>query len=166
MRRGERGAAALLLLMSLMALLAAAGLQVHRSVVRELAMEGDALQGDRAALAADSTLAWFLEDGWREVHLADETPAVLVRAPGEVFGEEAESTEGEVKVLRLGILEPEPGIADGSAREVWKLTIRGRRRPPGGAGEGGHAQVREAYLVRPAAAGDTPLALWAWRTVP
>lgn len=137
----ERGSAPLLLAVAVVTVAAGSALLVHRAVMRELAVEGEALLGARAALAADSSLAWFLEAGWRSVPAPGEGDQVIPVPPG-VFREEPPLVhDGEVRVRFLGPSARWPGS------ELWKLTVRGRVMAGGRARA--FVQIREAYVTVP-----------------
>ncbi|BDU73365.1 hypothetical protein [Mesoterricola silvestris] len=151
-----RGGAALLLVLGILTLCAAVAWMAHRAVLREQAVEGEALQGARAALAADSALAWFLEEGWRDV------PALLDSGDGrgreEVLGVPARvlprepAQSGEVRVRDLGPSSRWPGS------RVWRLTVVGRVTGPRP-----FVQTREVYVS--VAEGRGPPIKRAWRIV-
>jgi hypothetical protein len=140
-----RGGATLLMALAILAIMTAAAFAVHRSVLREWALEGEALQGERAALAADSALGWVL-DRW-----ADRPVETEFAVPGEVFPPQA---SGRAWLLCLG--EGPPGT-----RRLWKVTVEGRIQPPGRSVP--YRQVREAYVAE--GEGTANPEVWAWRIV-
>jgi len=165
MSRGERGSVTLLLAFSVLALATVAVFALHRNLLREWAMEGDALQGARAGLAADAALAWFLAEwttpapglpGGLQPDLVLAVPAgVLPEAP-------PWRVEGDVRVRFLGELPgaPDPGL------DAWRLTLQGRVQVrSGGRIQGTYTQTRQAYVVTPRGGAGARPALRAWRVV-
>lgn len=153
MRRRERGSALLLCAFALLAVGAASTFALHRSVLREWALEGDALQGDRAALAADDALAWFLATWTAPAAGGD----VLLAVPDEVYPE-GPRRSGTVQVRYLGGRPVGPG--EPAQVDAWKVTVTGRLHLGGT-----WHQVREAYVLTPRGAPGAPPVLAAWRIV-
>jgi hypothetical protein len=141
----------MLLAAMILALVGAAAMAVHRSLVRGWAAEGACLLGDRAALAADSTLDWCLGLGAGAL----EQGPLLVPPAGAIPGNPTSHLGGQVRVRFLG----EPG-----GLRLWKLTVEGRA----SAGGATFRQVREAYVTAPPPRPEgtrAPLTLRAWRIV-
>ena len=142
MRGRQRGAAILLLVAAVLGLLGTAAFGLHRSVLREWALEGAALQGLRASAAAEAVLAWGLTAPRGEGGAGDrvlEVPEGVLPA----------GQTGEVRLRWLG---------EGAGGRWWKLTAEGRVQVPGGP----FRQVREAYAVE---AQGGALTVRAWRKV-
>lgn len=149
--------AALLVLATVPAVLA------HRAVLREWALEGEALLGNQASLAADSSLAWCLGAGWtpEPPDGAGDRAEALLTVPGSVLpGDRTVRTDGEIRVRFLGPWPGDPGL------EAWKLTVRGRVRVlAGGRPVRTFLQVREAWVTTPKATPGAGPVLRAWRIV-
>lgn len=155
MRRGERGQAALLLVLGVLVVTTSGALALHHTLLRDVALEGEALRGARADLAADAVLAWFLLEGG--ALLTEERTDGSLEAPGGIFvpGPGARE-EGTVVFRRLGPL-PEGG------GWMWKVTLQVRHRVlAGNRTVAVSAQEREAYVSR---AAPAPPVLRAWRAV-
>ena len=158
MKGRQRGGALLLLAMAALALAAVPVLMMQLAVVREFALEGEALLGARAALAADSALAWFLRDGWRgcQGRLGAELPDLGMAVPAGLFAGSPELTqEADLRVRFLG---PSALATDVDA---WQVTVRARVRVPAGPA---YQQTREAWLCVPRTEAGGPV-LRAWRIV-
>ncbi|BDU77217.1 hypothetical protein [Mesoterricola sediminis] len=144
MRGRQRGAALLLAVAGLLALAAPALLLLHGALLRAWAMEGQALMGLRADLAAEDLRTWFLETGW---------PAYLGEAPVEGAAPPAAFLNpgqgGRIHVRPLGCLE------DG--RPLWEVDLDAWLTGPGG---DRWTQGRQLQV-----AGIPPVLL-AWRTLP
>ena len=158
-RASERGGAVLLLVLAALAWAAAGAFGAHRLVLRGWTLEGDALLGDRAALAADSALAWALAGAGPALAGGDEAPGgpseTVLAVPAWVLGPEPGlGLAGEVRIRRLG-----PGPAPGL---WWRLTVEGRVAVPATRPVRTFRQIREAYGCTPP--GGTP-AVRAWRIV-
>jgi len=132
---------------------------MHRAVLRGWTLEGEALLGARAALAADSALAWFLEEGWkaqpegpgqgngpdgRTVAGGEE---ILAVPPWVYPGEPAQ--DGEVHVRFLGPSSRWPGT------QLCRLTVVGRVRGPRP-----FVQTREVYITVPDERGPPTKRAW------
>jgi len=149
-----RGGAALLMAMAVLALCAAAAWMVHRAVLRDLAMEGEALRGAWAALAADSAEAWFMEEGWKALPAQEEEgrdAGLALPVPPGVFPREP-AQDGEVRARFLGPSSRWPGSG------LWCLTVVGRALGPRP-----FVQTREVYVTIPDVRG--PPTKRAWRIV-
>jgi hypothetical protein len=156
MNAGERGGAVLLFAASALALAGVVSFALHRNLLREWAMEGEAQAGERVSLAADSALAWFLiqdppsPEALRSLIVVPER--ALPQGPGL-------RVTAELRLRDLGEGPPRP------AGRLWKVTLLVRGRiGPGEAGE--FLQVREAYVSAfssPPAGGRCSLSLRAWR---
>ena len=172
-----RGGAALLAVFLLLAVMASVGLATSRNLMRELAICGEALQGARAAAAAESGLAWFLGqcagEGWRSrldpVRGAGQG-YVLAPAGDLLAGfpdqgpDQALRLTFQVRVQFLGALPPAEA---GRAEELlWRVTATGRCAVPGH-DEGGFHQARELLLASPGEDPDPPRGprILAWRAV-
>ena len=150
-----RGGAALLMAMAVLALCAAAAWMVHRAVLRDLAMEGEALRGAWAALAADSAEVWFLEEGWKALPLApaqeeggDAGAGLALPVLPWVFPREP-AQDGEVRARFLGPSSRWPGT------RLWRLTVVGRVRGPRA-----FVQTREVYVTIPDERGPPTKRAW------
>lgn len=150
-----RGGAALLMAMAVLALCAAAAWMVHRAVLRDVAMEGEALRGAWAALAADSAEAWFLEEGWKDLppppaQAAEEgwDPGPALPVPPWVFPREP-AQDGEVRARFLGPSSRWPGSG------LWRLTVVGRALGPRP-----FVQTREVYVTVPDERGPPTRRAW------
>ena len=153
---GQRGGAAILVAFLLLTLMAGLGLATCRNLDRELAMLSDAAQGARAAAAAESALAWFLD------RAASVDPATIPAPPEGLLdeGPEAGYRQGfELRVHGLGAL-GRPG--EEPAERLWRVTAIGRCGARGQA-QGEFIQVRE-LLAAGAQAPDRPgpLRILAW----
>ncbi|NTV73783.1 MAG: hypothetical protein HGA66_06210 [Holophaga sp.] len=153
-----RGGAALLMAMAVLALCAAAAWMVHRAVLRDVAMEGEALRGAWAALAADSAEAWFLKEGWKALPPApaqeegwDPRAGLVLPVPPGIFPREP-AQDAEVRARFLGPSSRWPGSG------LWRLTVVGRVRGPRP-----FVQTREVYVTIPDERG--PPTKRAWRIV-
>ena len=164
MTSGERGSATVLLAFAILALATVALFSVHRSVLREWAMEGDALQGARAGLAADAALAWFLADWTSPAPGGTPPPETVLRVPASALPDLAPlGVEGEVRVRFLGAL---PGAQD-PAWDVWRLLIQGRLVVrSGGRARAAFTQRRQAYVITPQGSAGAAPVLRAWRIAP
>jgi hypothetical protein len=144
----ERGQGALLLVAGALALATAPALALQRTVARELAMEGEALRGARADLAADSVLDWFLSEGWTALDAcpqeggADAPDGIFRPGPGTREG-------GSVHWRRLGSLPEQAG-------SLYRVRVRAFHRVPAGT----FVQEREAYFVQ---SPGCPPVFRAWR---
>ena len=153
----RRGGVAILAAFLLLSLMAAAAFATGRNLMRELAICADAVQGARAAAAAEAGLAWFLAQPPMapEVHAIRDVPGV---DPGEAFRQRF-----QLRVRFLGLLPAPAGDPGEPAEGLWQVTSRGHC---GVEGRGDFIQVRE-LLVADARAPDRPgaLRILAWRTV-
>jgi hypothetical protein len=139
----QRGGAAILLAFGILTMATAMAFLMGEAAARAWRMEGEALQGARASLAADSALAWFLRDG----RVFPAPPGSrLFRAPPEVFPQERGLVrDAELLVSHLG---PLPG--SDPPLEVWKVTVTARLRVlAGDRAVATYRQVREAYVAAP-----------------
>jgi len=151
-RAGEQGGVAILLVLAALAWTGAAAFAARRMVVRGWAMEGEALLGDRAALAADSSLTWALGEG-----AGREGPAgTVLTVPAPVLPPEPGLRQaGEVRFHRLGP-GPGPGV-------WWRLTVEGRVQVLAGSRPvRTFRQTREVYACQ---SPDGVMTVWAWRIV-
>jgi len=157
----DRGSAPLLLVFAMLAIATVPAVLVHRAVMREFSLEGEALMGTRAGLAADSSLAWVLSAGWTPDPPDGEGGRrdSVVSVPGSVLpGEGAIHEDGEIQARFLGPWPGDPGL------EAWKLTVRGRVRVmAGGRPVRTFLQVREAWVTTAKAAPGASPVLRAWR---
>jgi len=138
-------------------------LLVLQNVMRERAMEAEALLGARAALAADGALAWFLAGGWTSPAGREDgagVPDTLLAVPARVLEDGPRfRQDGEIRVLYLGGGEV-PG------RDVWKLTLEARHHVTAGSRTlATYRQLREVYVTTPAGVAGAAPALGGWRTV-
>lgn len=105
--------------------------------------------GSRAALAADSALAWFLEEGWKLVPPpGPDAPGEVVPIPPSVFAREP-AQDGEIHVRFLGPSSQWPGT------QLWRLTVVGRVRGPRA-----FVQTREVYVTIPDERGPPTKRAW------
>ena len=164
----QRGTVTLLLAFAVLTLSTVAVYALHRNLLREWAMEGQALQGARAGLAADTALAWFLAEwttpepeargqGWAETRLAVPPGVLAGAAPAPLV------VDGEVRVRFLG---PLPTSLDPEGTlEAWRVTVRGRLQVPGAGRGGNYQQTRQAYVVTARGQAGARPVLRAWRVV-
>jgi hypothetical protein len=153
----------LLLAVGVLTFVTGAALLVLQGVLRERAMEAEALLGARAALAADGALAWFLTGGWTSPAAPDDgagVPDALLAVPASVLdGGPRFRQDGEIRVRCLGEGEV-PG------RVVWKLTIQARHHLTAGPRTlATFRQTREAYVTTPAGVAGAAPVLGGWRTI-
>jgi hypothetical protein len=164
-----RGGVAILAAFMLLAVLASAALATSRNLARELAMAGAALQGARAAAAAESGLHWFLERCRGEALLdpaRDAGEGYRLDAPEALPDEDPPGSalrQGfQLRVRQLGVL-PGPGPPE----RLWQVTATGRCGVPG---QPAFTQVRELLVASPEPEpGEEPLRgqrILAWRAVP
>ena len=146
----------LLLAFAILTMITVPALVVQAALVREGRIEGDALLGSRAELAADSTLRWFLAEGWRP-GLAEGS----VQAPDTLLpGEGAFQPQGELRVRHLGPSSRWPEA------DAWKVTARGQVRVlAGDRAVRTFTQTREAYVTTVRGTEGAPPVLRAWRIV-
>jgi hypothetical protein len=159
---------AILAAFMLLAALAAVALATSRNLDRELAMAGDALQGARAAAAAESGLDWFLARPRGEALLdpaRDAGAGYRLDAPEALPAEDPGSAlrQGfQLRVRQLGVL-PGPGPPE----RLWQVTATGRSGVPG---QPAFLQVRELLVASPEPGpGEEPQRgqrILAWREVP
>ncbi|WP_306600158.1 hypothetical protein [Geothrix sp. 21YS21S-2] len=150
-----RGGATLLMAVAVLALSAAAAWMMQRTVLRELAVEGEALRGAWAALAADSAEAWFLQEGWKALPPRpapgqgwDARAGLALPVPPGVFPREP-AQDGEVLVRFLGPSSRWPGTC------LWRLTVVGRVRGPRL-----FVKTREVYVTVPDERGPPTKRAW------
>ncbi len=143
--------------MAVLALCAGTAWMVHRAVLRDLVVEGEALRGIWASLAADGAEAWFMREGWKNLpepgggeDRAREAGFALAVPPW-VFSREP-AQEGEVRAHFLGPARRWPGSG------LWRLKVVGRALGPRP-----FVQTREVYVTIPEERG--PPVRRAWRIV-
>jgi len=162
-----RGGVAILAAFLLLAVMAAVAFATVRNLDRELAMAGDALQGARAAAAAEAGLDWFLAR-WRGEALLDPArdagEGYRLDAPEALPAEEGSALRQgfRLRARQLGVL-PGPGPPE----RLWQVTATGRSGVPG---QPAFIQVRELLVACPESEpGEEPLRpqrILAWRAVP
>jgi hypothetical protein len=141
LRAGERGGVAILLAFGLLALMAAAAFATGNNVIRELALGGEAVQGARAASAADAGLDWFLAwaagaGGGRAEPPPDlpaDGAAGLFTAPGDTLARQGFALRvqplGPLAQPGMGRREAAWGRADPESLapdQLWRVTATGR----------------------------------------
>ena len=143
-REGERGGAAIIAALALLSLLAGVGLAASRNLLRESAIQGDALLGTRAALAAESGLAWFL--AWA-AGAGPADPGAPPPLPPDLLAQPAEDRLRTACSLQI---RPEPSRDSPGTAAAYRVTAEGRCEVLAGDGPvRSFRQVRELVVAVP-----------------